>query len=240
MFLALTGVLLVWDLKRPDRFYYLLTKGNPGSWLVRGAWILGGVRRRARRVVPGRGRRSGRPGGGDGLDRAFRSALAVAGYTAFLFGQAEARDLWQSPTLLWHMIAGAFAAGGGAGARRCALVFDVGDTAETSLRLDDGRRGGRPRADRPGRTDSRHPTRNIAEAVHHMTRGTYAREWWLGGQVLGVVVPIVLGVVVLAGAAAVGRGARRARRHGRDLVRRRRLREGRPERPAVMRGVAVS
>ena len=30
IFLALTGVLLVWDLKRPDRFYYLLTKGNPG------------------------------------------------------------------------------------------------------------------------------------------------------------------------------------------------------------------
>ena len=42
-------VLLVWDLKRPDRFYYLLTKGNPGSWLVRGAWILSAfaaVRRR--------------------------------------------------------------------------------------------------------------------------------------------------------------------------------------------------
>ena len=36
-------------------------------------------------------------------------ALATAGYTAFLFGQAEGRDLWQSPILLWHMVAGAFA-----------------------------------------------------------------------------------------------------------------------------------
>nr|NIS42693.1 ferredoxin [Desulfuromonadales bacterium] len=40
-------------------------------------------------------------------------AVATAGYTAFLFGQAEARDLWQSPMLLWHMVAGAFAVGGG-------------------------------------------------------------------------------------------------------------------------------
>ena len=40
LFLALTGILLVWDLKRPGRFYYLLTKGNQSSWLVRGAWIL--------------------------------------------------------------------------------------------------------------------------------------------------------------------------------------------------------
>ena len=42
VFLAITGVLLVADLKRPDRFLYLITKGNPGSWLVRGAWILSG------------------------------------------------------------------------------------------------------------------------------------------------------------------------------------------------------
>jgi hypothetical protein len=47
---------------------------------------------------------------------------------------------------------------------------------------------------------SRHPTRNIAEAVHHMTRGRFAREWWLGGQLVGVVAPIALGAVFLGGA----------------------------------------
>ena len=36
-----TGALLVWDLKKPGRFLYLLTKGNSSSWLVRGSWILG-------------------------------------------------------------------------------------------------------------------------------------------------------------------------------------------------------
>ena len=58
--------------------------------------------------------------------------LGLAGYTAFLFGQAEARDLWQSPTLLWHMLAGAFAAGGGAGLV-FGLVFELGETTETAI-----------------------------------------------------------------------------------------------------------
>ena len=51
---------------------------------------------------------------------------------------------------------------------------------------------------------SRHPTRNIADAMHHMTKGIYAREWWLGGQVLGVVVPVVFGAIALGGATWVG------------------------------------
>jgi Fe-S-cluster-containing dehydrogenase component len=40
VFLAITMGLLVLDLKRPDRFHYVLLKGNWQSWLVRGAWIL--------------------------------------------------------------------------------------------------------------------------------------------------------------------------------------------------------
>ena len=123
--------LLVWDLKRPDRFYYLLTKGNPGSWLVRGAWILS-----AFAAVVGAWFLAG-VFGIDGAIPALAWAAAVlglglAGYTAFLFGQAEARDLWQSPTLLWHMLAGAFAAGGGFGLL-AGLVFDLGETAERAF-----------------------------------------------------------------------------------------------------------
>ncbi|MGI9597466.1 MAG: 4Fe-4S dicluster domain-containing protein, partial [Acidimicrobiales bacterium] len=36
VFLALTGVLLIADLKQPGRFHYLITKGNWSSWLVKG------------------------------------------------------------------------------------------------------------------------------------------------------------------------------------------------------------
>ena len=40
IFLAATMLLLVFDLKRPDRFFYLFTKPNPRSWLVLGGYVL--------------------------------------------------------------------------------------------------------------------------------------------------------------------------------------------------------
>jgi len=46
---------------------------------------------------------------------------------------------------------------------------------------------------------SHHPTRNITQAMHHLTKGVFARQWWLGGQVLGVAFPIVGGWAFLAG-----------------------------------------
>lgn len=197
LFLALTGGLLVWDLKRPDRFLFLLTKGNPGSWLVRGAWILG-----AYAIVLAVWFLIGgwlSPGSVAVMVwLAVPLAVATAGYTAFLFGQAEARDLWQSPMLLWHMIAGAFSAGGGimvvvaglAGASdglgRAATWAMVGGAAALGLIS---------MAD----LASRHATRNIHAAMHHMTKGAFARQWWLGGQVLGVLVPVSFGVGTLSG-----------------------------------------
>jgi Fe-S-cluster-containing dehydrogenase component len=210
LFLALTGVLLVWDLKRPDRFYYLLTKGNPGSWLVRGAWILGAYAAALAVWFLG---------GVAGADTLIRAAiwasatigLGVAGYTAFLFGQAEGRDLWQNPTLLWHMIAGALVVGGGA-SLVASLFSEIG--AEPFLATAPLRAGG---GLLPGveafswamivgglalgllaaiELIGRHPTRNIAEAVHHMTQGAFATEWWVG-VVLAAVAPAALGLAVL-------------------------------------------
>ncbi len=203
LLLAATGVLLVWDLKRPDRFYYLLTKGNPGSWLVKGAWILS-----AFAAVLGVWFLFGLIfGATEPAQQEFLRVLswvgalvglAVAGYTAFLFGQAEARDLWQSPMLLWHMIAGAFAAGGGATlvaglllgleddpTLQAATWCLVGGTAALGLLA-------------LAELSSRHATRNIAEGMHHLTQGRYALQWWLGGQVAGVLIPVILGLVYAA------------------------------------------
>jgi hypothetical protein len=187
-----------------------LTKGNPGSWLVRGAWILGAYAAVLAVWFLG---------GIAGADTLVRGAiwvsatigLAVAGYTAFLFGQAEARDLWQSPTLLWHMIAGALVVGGGA-SLVASLFSDVGaDPASSTATLRAG--GGLL----PGveafswamivggialglmaaiELTARHPTRNIAEAVHHMTQGAFATEWWVG-VVLAAIAPASLGLAVL-------------------------------------------
>ena len=125
---------------------------------------------------------------------------ATAGYTAFLFGQAEARDLWQSPTLVYHMIAGALAAGGGV-ALMAALVFEVGETAERAfgwtLVIGAAVLGLFALAE----LTTPHPTRNIEAAMHHMTRGRFAREWWIGGQLIGVVIPVILGAIMISGGA---------------------------------------
>ncbi len=193
--LLVTGVLLVWDLKRPDRFLYLLTKGNPSSWLVRGAWILG-----AYALVLGVWFLAGLFGN-DGLVEisivvASVVALAVAGYTAFLFGQAEARDLWQNPTLLWHMIAGAAVAGGGASlvAELFAAEEIAPDAFAWCLAIGAAVLGLFALAE----LASRHPTRNIAEAAHHLHAGAFAAEYWTG-FVLAVVVALGGAVVVIAG-----------------------------------------
>ena len=59
-----TGVLLVTDLKRPERFLYILLKSNFKSWLVLGSYALGRVRRRLRGLAAARhrcGDRAARP-----------------------------------------------------------------------------------------------------------------------------------------------------------------------------------
>ena len=105
-------MLLIWDLKRPERFYYLFTRGNHRSWLVLGGYCLlaFGVAALAWFAVGILGV--------DGLEKwlawpVFVAAAMVAGYTAFLFGQAEGRDLWQSGWLFPHLLAQALMTGAG-------------------------------------------------------------------------------------------------------------------------------
>jgi Fe-S-cluster-containing dehydrogenase component/formate-dependent nitrite reductase membrane component NrfD len=109
-FLLLTSLLLVWDLKRPERFLYLLFKPNPRSWLVLGGfilfaagflgflWLLAGLVSNlvALQLLAW---------------PTAAVAAATAGYSAFLFGQAEGRDFWQSPLLLPHLLVAAVVAG---------------------------------------------------------------------------------------------------------------------------------
>ncbi len=103
LLLGITGLLLIWDLEQPTRFYYLFTHPQPQSWLVRGGYIIGGYG-----LVLGLHVLAALAGAG-GLQR----LLSIAGiplaaltavYTAYLFAQAKARDLWQSPMLAPHML----------------------------------------------------------------------------------------------------------------------------------------
>ena len=102
VFLALTGALLLWDLTQPGRFYLIFTRPQWRSWLTRGAFIILGYGLVL--ILWLAASLFGLPG----LQRVLLwlllpLALMTAVYTAFLFAQSKARDLWQSPLLPFHM-----------------------------------------------------------------------------------------------------------------------------------------
>jgi len=196
-FVATTAVLLIWDLKRPERFYYLLTKPNPTSWLVWGGVILG-----AFAAVVGLWFLGG-VFGADTLVEvmawpAIPAAVMLAGYTAFLFGQAEGRDLWQSPVLFWHLQAQAVMAGGGA-LLVLAPLFDASDSTVVALAVAFTVATAAHLAMLLVELGGRHSTRNAEVAAHIIVRGRYARTFWFGS--------VLLSLVVLAGGLAVALGA---------------------------------
>lgn len=108
--LAATGAVLIWDLDHPERFLLIFLRHQWRSWLVRGAFIiLGyGAALSAHLLATLVGRQDllpyvavvGVPTG-----------VMAAVYTAFLFAQSKARDLWQSPLLAPHIGVQAMLAG---------------------------------------------------------------------------------------------------------------------------------
>jgi Fe-S-cluster-containing dehydrogenase component/formate-dependent nitrite reductase membrane component NrfD len=101
-FLAITGGLLLWDLEHPGRFYLIFTRPQWRSWLVKGAFIIAGYTAvlLSHFVASWAGWTSPQlwlmiPG--------IPLAIMTAVYTAYLFAQAKARDMWQNPLLPPHL-----------------------------------------------------------------------------------------------------------------------------------------
>jgi Fe-S-cluster-containing dehydrogenase component/formate-dependent nitrite reductase membrane component NrfD len=109
-FLAVTTVLLIVDLGRPDRFLHILTRPNWKSWLVKGTWVLmgfGGCTAASLAL-----RLAGFIDTADVLRIAnLPLAVMASGYTAFLFAQCRGRDLWLEKGLFVHLILQALLAG---------------------------------------------------------------------------------------------------------------------------------
>lgn len=110
LFTIITCALLVEDLAKPMRFYRMVTRPNWNSWLVKGGVILGVYLVTTPLAILLRWME---------MEEAadvvrwinVPIALAVAGYTAFLFAQCKGRDLWESKWLLPHLIAQAIMLG---------------------------------------------------------------------------------------------------------------------------------
>jgi formate-dependent nitrite reductase membrane component NrfD len=205
-FLMLTLVLLVVDLKRPDRFAYILLKPNWRSWLVWGAWILMAFGVVGALWLLGGLRGSGPPG--ILTIATILLSLAAAGYSAFLFGQAEGRDFWQSPLVLPHLVVAAMVAGT-AVLLLASFVVPIGPADQFS-------RG--PELLDPREVLwrlhaalgpllwlsllvhgallliellSRHPTHDVALAARLLTRGAYRVRFWVGVVLVGTVLPML-------------------------------------------------
>ncbi len=108
--LGLTGLFLVMDLDRPDRFLNVLLRPQWNSWLVKGGYTITvfgllmtvwGAVTFFEWQVPENILLW--------LTAFFGVILAI--YTAFLFAQAKGRDFWQSPTLPLHMLVHSMMAG---------------------------------------------------------------------------------------------------------------------------------
>ncbi len=195
LLIAITLVLLIADLKRPDRALYLILKSNPTSWLVWGAYILGllGLVQAAWFIAALLGA-SGLIGWL--LIPAMVFGAGGAGYTAFLFGQAEGRDFWQSPLLLPVLLIQAFIGGSAAlgllswalnGSQTinfllsvmllCALALHILCALVEAL--------------------GAHTNRHVAKAAHMLSRGELKEMFWGQFLVIGSILPIAMLITAL-------------------------------------------
>jgi Fe-S-cluster-containing dehydrogenase component/formate-dependent nitrite reductase membrane component NrfD len=188
VFLAITGGLLIWDLEHPERFYLIFTRPQWKSWLVKGAFIIAGYT-----LVLGVHVLASLLGW-----RVFQSWLMLAGiplsimtavYTAYLFAQAKARDMWQNPLLPPHLLTQSLLDGAAA---LLLLLFILQEIIADEAFL--------PTARGQvlfllwalalssflhllmvwGEVSLTHPTAHARLAVWEMVRGRYKSDFWMG------------------------------------------------------------
>jgi Fe-S-cluster-containing dehydrogenase component/formate-dependent nitrite reductase membrane component NrfD len=187
-----TLALLVYDLERPDRFFFLLVRPQWRSWIARAAWILS-----AFSAVTGLwwALETASYFGLMGMPEALRFVLALlsiptgllaATYTAFLFAQAEGRDLWQATHVPFQMglhmlvFGAAPLAIAGPSAEIMRLVFLAALLGSLLLTLT---------------ADLTIPQASelARRAAREMTQGPWRRQYWVGGIAVGHVAALILG-----------------------------------------------
>ncbi len=192
IFLAATGILLIMDLDRPDRFLYVLLRPQWDSWLVRGGYIItvyGGLLTligllRWFELLQG-------PAAPVLYGLTALVAVATAVYTAFLFAQAKGRDFWQSPTLSLHMLTHSIMAGAaffGLIALFTPAGLDWLPFLRTTLLVSIGANLLIVATE----LVTPHPTADAKTVVRMITRGRYRNRFWIGALLIGNLAPLVL------------------------------------------------
>jgi Fe-S-cluster-containing dehydrogenase component/formate-dependent nitrite reductase membrane component NrfD len=189
VFIIATAALLVVDLERPERFYYILVRPNRRSWMVWGAYFL-----TAHGAVSALWLAAGWFAFANLLTALVWPAIVISilatCYTGFLFAQGLARDLWQGPQATLDLLAQAVAEGAAAlllvsvisGAESApllattlagAMVVHLGFISFENLLMPS-------------------PTRHHDLAVGAIRRGAFARLFWGVAVAGGGLVPIAL------------------------------------------------
>ena len=199
MLLVTLGLLVV-DLDRPDRFFYLLLRPQWRSWVARAAWILSGFAAVGSLwwavetaawlgwVAPA-------------VATDLRVPLAIATlplsalaatYTALLFAQAEGRDLWQAPHIPVQMGFHALLLGA-APFLVLPLVASVPPAVLTLARFTMflGLTGSATTT-LVGDLLVAQPSEVARRAHYSLVRGKWRQNYWWGGLVCGHVLPLAL------------------------------------------------
>lgn len=212
--LLATGLLLISDLDRPDRFHYVLLRPQWRSWLVKGAyiitayggllslWVLLKLLASVFGVLPG--------GWSGAVDRLLAwplagLAAATAAYTAFLFAQCKGRDFWETPMLPLHMLVHA-ALAGAASLWLASLAVDSLAPLRPALLWTMGLGVLAALGTMWMELYTKHPSLDSERTAKMIYKGRYSGLFWYGSVLLGLVVPGVLvltGVQVAVAAAAV-------------------------------------
>lgn len=186
VFLALTGGLLLWDLEHPERFYLIFTRPQWRSWLVRGAFIIAGYSfvLLAHLVASWMGSTTvqvwltiaGIP-----------LSLATAVYTAYLFAQAKARDMWQNPLLPPHLFFQSVLLGSAvllimSGPDVYTLTWILAVSGLVHLLMV------------WGEVSLTHPTSHARLAIWEMVNGRYKTFFWIGLilSLVGALIPFLV------------------------------------------------
>lgn len=207
-FLGATGLLLLLDLEHPERFHLIFVRPQWRSWLVRGAMVISGfgvvLFLHFASTLAGALGATAAPG-----IVGAREVLAVAGlplaimttaYTAYLFAQAKARDLWQNPLLPVHFVVEAIL-GGSAALIPAAILLEPLAVAPLAGLV--AAMSGAHLLFVLGETTLTHPTAHARLAVHEMTGGRY-RDFFITSVVLvalGISAPFAPGMIFTAIAA---------------------------------------
>lgn len=193
LFTLLTTVLLVWDLDHKERFLRVVLRPQMKSWLARGAFVLICYSTLC-----------GLYWLGALLNAPMLNSILIwptvlvgflaACYTAFLFGQCEGRDLWQTPLLPVHLIVQTLLCGAavlallpdqiGAAPGIAAFSLLIAQSLHLLMVL--------------GEIAIPHTTDNARYAARLITHGPFRGAFWFGAVGLGGILPVALLLIAMS------------------------------------------